>query len=131
MTQPDAPKNSFERSPCPIANVLDLLGDKWTLLIVRDLFLGKQRYGEFAGSREGIPSNILANRLKHLEAAEVVKRTIYCRKPVRYQYELTGKGRDLLPVLEAMLHWARAYIPGVQVFPRFRENPQSTSTLQE
>jgi DNA-binding HxlR family transcriptional regulator len=115
-------KNDFERSPCPIANVLDVLGDKWSLLIVRDLFLGKIRYGEFAESMEGIPSNILANRLKRLEMAGVVEKTVYCSKPVRYQYGLTGKGRDLLPVLETMTHWARKHIPGVRVFPKVREN---------
>ena len=50
----------FGRSPCPVTNVLDLFGDKWTLLVVRDLFLGKTRYGEFVQSPEGIPTNILA-----------------------------------------------------------------------
>jgi DNA-binding HxlR family transcriptional regulator len=124
-----ADDNDFERSPCPVANVLDLFGDKWSLLIVRDLMLGKLRYGEFAQSMEGIPSNILASRLKRLEAAGVVARTVYCAKPVRHQYELTEKGWDLLPVLDAMAAWASKHVPGVKVFPRHRplakkrENP--------
>jgi len=112
--------DSFERSHCPVANVLDVFGDKWSLLIVRDLILGKLRYGEFAQSPEGIPSNILANRLKRLEAEGVVAKTAYCGKPVRYQYELTEKGRDLAPVLEAMAEWAGKHVPGVRIFPRFR-----------
>jgi DNA-binding HxlR family transcriptional regulator len=111
---------SFERSPCPIANVLDLVGDKWTLLIIRDLILGKILYGEFAKSPEGIPTNILANRLKRLEMAGIIVKTAYCDKPVRYQYELTGKGKDLQPVLEAMVEWANKHVPGSTVFPRYR-----------
>ena len=110
----------FERSPCPVTNVLDLFGDKWTLLVVRDLLLGKTRYGEFAQSPEGIPTNILADRLKKLELAGVVERTSYCEKPVRYEYELTGKGRDLLPILEAMADWAQKHVPGSTVFPRWQ-----------
>jgi len=119
MSQPDA--CDFERSPCPVANVLDLFGDKWSLLVVRDLVLGKIRYGEFAQSMEKIPSNILADRLKRLEAAGVVAKTVYCAKPLRHQYELTEKGRDLVPVLEAMVDWAAKHVPGVRVFPRYRE----------
>ncbi|MFM8332539.1 MAG: winged helix-turn-helix transcriptional regulator, partial [Candidatus Methylumidiphilus sp.] len=106
----------FARSHCPVANVLDLFGDKWTLLIVRDLVLGKMRYGEFAQSPEGIPSNILADRLKKLEAAGVVARQAYCDKPPRYQYALTDKGKDIVPVLEAMVDWAIKHMPGVEVF---------------
>ena len=111
---------SFERSHCPVANLLDVFGDKWTLLIVRDLLLGKIRYSEFAQSPEGIPTNILADRLKRLETQGVVAKTAYCEKPARYQYELTEKGRDLAPVLEAMAAWADRHVPGVKVFPRYR-----------
>jgi len=119
MNQSD--EAEFERSHCPVANVLDLFGDKWTLLIVRDLVLGKARYGEFAQSMEGIPTNILANRLKRLEMAGVVAKKAYCNKPVRYQYELTGKGRDLVPMLDAMVAWAGKHVPGVKVFPYYRQ----------
>lgn len=112
---------NFERSLCPITNALDLFGDKWSLLIVRDLALGKLRYGEFASSQEKIPTNILANRLKRLESEEIIIKTAYCEKPVRYQYELTEKGKDLIPVLEAVADWALKHMPGVKVFPRFRE----------
>lgn len=111
-------ESGFERSHCPITNVLDILGDKWTLLIVRDLLLGKLRYGEFAQSPEKIPSNILAQRLKRLEAAGIVEKTAYCERPLRYRYRLTEKGRDLVPVLEAMAIWAAKHIPGVKVFPK-------------
>jgi len=117
----ESDNNGFERSCCPVSNLLDLFGDKWSLLIVRDLVLGKARYGEFAQSPEGIPSNILANRLKKLEAAGVVAKQAYSEKPVRYQYALTEKGKDLLPVLEAMVAWALKHVPGTEVFPRYRD----------
>src|SRR4030095_11114571 len=67
---------SFLRSDCAIACALDLIGDKWTLLIVRDLFLGRSRYGEFLKAGEGIPTNILARRLRRLEAAGLVERKL-------------------------------------------------------
>ncbi len=111
---------TFGRSECPVANALDLFGDKWTLLVVRDLLLGKARYGEFAQSPEGIPTNILADRLRRLEQADVVERKAYCEKPVRYEYELTVKGRDLLPILDAMANWAERHVPGSRVFPRWQ-----------
>ena len=130
MNQPSSPDYDFERSYCPIANALDLFGDKWSLLIIRDLFLGKTRYVDFAQSMEGIPSNILANRLKRLEMAGVVEKTAYCLKPPRKQYALTPKGRDLLPVLEAMEQWADKHIAGVKVFPRFTRDDKAAITNQ-
>lgn len=96
-----------------MASVLDLLGDKWTLLVVRDLlFLGKHLYGELIQSPEGIPSNILADRLKRLANAGLVIKKPYQRRPVRYEYHLTPKGTDLLPVFKALTHWANKHIAG-------------------
>jgi DNA-binding HxlR family transcriptional regulator len=112
--------STFNRSACPVANMLDILGDKWTLLIVRDLILGKARYGEFASSPEGIPTNILADRLKRLEASRIVKKIAYSDKPLRFQYALTDKGKDLQPILEAMVVWSNTHIPGTRVFSKYR-----------
>lgn len=100
------------RSPCPVACSLDLLGDKWTLLVVRDLLLGKTTYTEFQNSPEGIPTNILAERLKRLQAAGIIDKARYQERPVRYAYHLTEKGRDLRPVLSAMIDWGNKYIAG-------------------
>jgi DNA-binding HxlR family transcriptional regulator len=101
------------RSMCPIANLLDIVGDKWTLLIVRDLLLlSKRRYGEFKNSAEAIPTNILADRLKRLEAAGLVKKEFYQHNPPRAEYFLTHKGADLEPILKAMGKWGKQYIPG-------------------
>ncbi|MBI5611511.1 MAG: helix-turn-helix transcriptional regulator [Gammaproteobacteria bacterium] len=103
----------FKRSPCPIANTLDLVGDKWTLLIVRDLlFFGKRQYREFSASPERIPSNILADRLKRLERAGLVAKTPYQQRPVRYAYALTPTGADLKPVLLALIEWGNRHIAG-------------------
>jgi DNA-binding HxlR family transcriptional regulator len=110
------------RSTCPIANVLDIVGDKWTLLVVRDLLmLGKRRYGEFQNSPEAIPTNILADRLKRLEAAGLVKKEFYQDNPPRAEYFLTRKGADLGPVLKAMGQWGQRYIPGVVIPEQFAQ----------
>ncbi|MGD8618074.1 MAG: helix-turn-helix domain-containing protein [Gammaproteobacteria bacterium] len=102
----------FKRSPCPVASTLDILGDKWTLLVVRDLLLGKTTYGDFQKSPERIPTNILADRLKRLELAGIIEKSRYQDRPVRYAYALTTMGRDLQTVLLAMIDWGNRYLPG-------------------
>lgn len=101
-----------KRSICPVACTLDILGDKWTLLVVRDLIMGKKTYSEFQQSPEAIPTNILAERLKRLQAQGVVAKQQYQDKPVRYEYHLTDKGMALRPVLLAMVKWGNTYIEG-------------------
>jgi DNA-binding HxlR family transcriptional regulator len=98
---------SQPRSDCPIACTLDLIGDRWTLLIVRDLFKGKHRFSEFLASDEGIKTNILADRLKRLEQAGLVKRSRYQDRPPRYEYHLTASGQSLSPVLKATFEWGK------------------------
>ena len=105
---------SAARSTCPIASGLDLLGDRWTLVIVRDLFLGKSRYGEFINSAEGIPTNILADRLERLEKAGIIGSATYQENPPRYAYTLTEKGRALKPVLGAFAMWSMDHLPGTK-----------------
>ena len=105
-------KNTTARSPCPVACSLDLFGDKWSLLVVRDLLLGKTTYSEFQKSPEGIPTNILAERLKRLLAAGIIEKSRYQERPVRYAYQLTSKGRDLQPILLAMIDWGNNHVPG-------------------
>lgn len=109
------------RSPCPISCLLDILGDKWTLLVIRDLFMGKHRYNDFTESPEGIPTNILADRLKRLEATGIVSKQLYQSKPQRSEYFLTPMGADLAPVLGSMLKWAQQHIPYVKVPKRFQQ----------
>ena len=103
---------SFKRSDCAVACTLDLIGDKWTLLIIRDLFFGKTRYKEFQDSAEKIPTNILAGRLEKLAMAGLITRTPYQKNPVRYEYQLTRTGRSLAPVIRAIAQWGSEYISG-------------------
>jgi len=102
----------FARSACAIANSLDIVGDKWSLLVVRDLLHGKRTYGELALSPEHIPTNILADRLERLTGAGIVTRTPYQQRPVRYAYTLTPKGSALGEVLRALVRWGKQHIPG-------------------
>ena len=102
----------FSRSACAVANSLDIVGDKWSLLVVRDLLHGKRTYGELASSPERIPTNILAERLKRLEGAGIVVGTPYQERPIRYAYTLTPKGMALGEVLLAFVRWGKQYIPG-------------------
>ena len=94
---------------CPIAKTLDLLGDRWTLLVVRDLLKGKTKFKEFAESLEGIPLNLLADRLKLLESNGIIEREFYCAHPPRAEYRLTDKGRALGPVVRSISVWGRKY----------------------
>jgi DNA-binding HxlR family transcriptional regulator len=105
------------RSDCPVACALDLIGDRWTLLVIRDLFAGKHRYGEFLAAPEGIPTNILADRLKRLERAGLVTTTLYSRHLRRKDYQLTESGRALGPTLEAVRNWGLARLPGTRLQP--------------
>jgi DNA-binding HxlR family transcriptional regulator len=108
----DGAERRRRRSSCAVACTLDLLGDRWTLLIVRDLLAGKTRYGEFLASEEKIPTNILAERLKRLEQERLVERIPYRTRPPRAEYHLTEEGRQLGGVLDAMATWGMAHFPG-------------------
>ncbi len=108
----------INRSTCPIAGLLDVVGDKWTLLVIRDLFLGKRRFAEFAESDEKMPTNILADRLKRLEAMELVKKHPYQKNPVRFEYFLTAKGEALGPILKEMVKWGLQHVKGTEDLPR-------------
>lgn len=109
---------SFRRSTCAIANTLDLVGDKWSLLVVRDLLHGKRTFGELLDSPEAIPTNILADRLKRLAEAGIVVGTAYQERPVRHAYSLSEKGVALGDVLLALVRWGKKHIPGTQVLRR-------------
>jgi DNA-binding HxlR family transcriptional regulator len=100
------------RSPCPIACSLDLIGDRWTLLVIRDMmFFKKQRFEEFLESPEGISTNILAQRLKSLELMGFVEKYPYSNHPRRMHYQLTDQGKSLRPVLRTMIVWGLKHIP--------------------
>lgn len=111
---PKAPNQ--QRSDCPIASTLDVVGDKWTLLLIRDIGLfGKHRNKDFQEADEGIPSNILASRLKQLVGLGLVQKRLYQQHPPRYEYHLTKPGKELLPVIKSMAKWGVANIDGVKI----------------
>jgi DNA-binding HxlR family transcriptional regulator len=97
-TQPYAQK-------CPIARTLDVIGDRWTLLIIRDLFLSRSRFNEFRQSTPRISPKLLSERLKRLEDQGLVERSLFDGRPPRAEYWLTAKGRALFPVLFAIGTW--------------------------
>jgi len=96
---------------CPISTALDVLGDKWTLLIIRDLmFGGKRTYGEFLQSEEKIATNILADRLLILEKTGIVEKKAFPGNRVKNLYQLTRKGVDLMPILFEIILWGDKYL---------------------
>jgi DNA-binding HxlR family transcriptional regulator len=97
-------RKSFEDMNCSVAQTLEVVGEWWTMLIIRDAFLGVTRFDDFQ-ARLGISRNILAERLDHLVDRGVLERQRYQEHPPRHAYVLTDKGRDLWPVLAAMRQW--------------------------
>jgi DNA-binding HxlR family transcriptional regulator len=93
-----------------LARTLDIVGERWTVLILRDLFLhGPQKFQDFQTSLSGISPNILSARLKRLEEADIIERRFYTEHPPRAEYVLTAKGRELGPVLKALRGWGERH----------------------
>lgn len=118
------------RSPCPIACALDLIGDRWTMLVVRDLMLGRTRFKEFRLSPEGIPTNILSERLERLIAAGVIEQRPVEAGGKRMAYALTESGSALRGVLMSMLDWGLKFIPGTAARMTESTAPAKTTTTQ-
>jgi DNA-binding HxlR family transcriptional regulator len=103
------PKQQFADISCSIARAVDVIGQRWTPLIVRDLFAGMTKFEDIRRDL-GIASNILAVRLEELERYGVVERRQYQSTPARYEYVLTGKGLDLYPVVATLLAWGDKWL---------------------
>ena len=119
---------TVRRSRCPVACTLDALGDRWSLLVVRDVMRGKTRYAEFVDSPEGIPTNILADRLRRLVSCGIIKSRRYSEHPPRFEYSLTAKGEDLRPVMRAMVDWGIRHAGGRTPPPVPRQTPVNART---
>ena len=99
-----------KRSDCPVSNSLDIWGDKWSLLIIRDLMFAKEcTYGDFLKAKEGIATNILASRLQTLEENKIIEKLDHPDSKAKVLYKLTRKGVDLLPILIEIHLWAEKY----------------------
>jgi DNA-binding HxlR family transcriptional regulator len=103
-------RSSFEDFRCSVARTLDVIGEWWTPLILRDLFRGIRRFEELQSSL-GIARNILADRLRTLEGAGIVERRLYQERPERFEYRLSEKGKDLWPVITALMAWGDRWAP--------------------
>jgi DNA-binding HxlR family transcriptional regulator len=108
------------RSGCPIAFSLDLFGDRWSLLVVRDLvFKGRKSFGEFLAAGEGIATNVLADRLERLEGAGIITKRRDPDKGTKFVYGLTERGIDLVPLLLEMIAWSGRHDRGTAVSKKF------------
>ncbi len=120
---PKSPKRKIAPSParrslCPVAGTLDLIGDRWSLLVVRDLLAGRSRFKEFLASPEGIPTNVLTDRLQRLQMLKLVEQVPSPDGTKHKAYGLTPRGRSLLPVIKSLRDWGLEWIEGTeQQFP--------------
>jgi DNA-binding HxlR family transcriptional regulator len=101
-------KADYDGQNCSVARSLELVGERWTLLIVREAFLGTRRFDDFQ-KRLGVARNVLQTRLERLVDAEILRREPYQEHPPRHEYRLTAKGVDLWPVIVALLKWGDRY----------------------
>jgi DNA-binding HxlR family transcriptional regulator len=101
-------RKSFAGMNCSVAQCLEVVGEWWSLLIVRDAFLGVRRFDQFQ-ERLGISRNILTERLRRLVAAGIFDKVPYSERPLRHEYRLTERGRDLWPVITTMRQWGDKY----------------------
>ena len=103
---------TYDSQVCSVAGTLELIGERWTLLIVRDAFMGARRFEEFQ-RRTGVARNVLAARLNLLVEEGILRKVAYQEHPPRYEYRLTRKGVDLWPVIVSLLQWGDRYVyPG-------------------
>jgi DNA-binding HxlR family transcriptional regulator len=102
-------KRDYEGQVCSIARALEVVGDRWTLLIIRDVVLGRTRFDQLSDSL-GVASNVLTDRLNRLTAEGVLERVLYNERPERFEYRLTNKGRELGLVLIALMQWGDRHL---------------------
>jgi DNA-binding HxlR family transcriptional regulator len=101
---------SYRQRNCPVARALDIIGERWTILLLRDLFLqGPRRFQDFQESLAGVAPNTLSARLKAMEAQGLITRRVYSDHPPRLEYHLTDKGKSLGPVLKALRDWGQRH----------------------
>lgn len=98
--------------PCPVARTLELVGERWSLLIVRDLLRGPRRFQDLQGSLAGVPPNVLSARLKAMEEHGLVARRFYSEHPPRAEYALTSRGKELGVVIGALAAWGARHLDG-------------------
>jgi DNA-binding HxlR family transcriptional regulator len=113
--------NTYEGQTCSIARTLEIIGERWTLLILRDAFLGVRRFDDFQRNL-GVARNVLNVRLQRLMDAGLLERRRYQERPERYEYRLTGRGIDLWPGLVALMQWGDRHLAGADGPPLLLEH---------
>ncbi len=102
--------NDYEGQVCSVAGALELIGERWSLLVIREVFYGRRRFSEMQRML-GVARNVLASRLQRLVDEGILERRAYSERPERYEYFLTEKGLDLWPVLISLMHWGDKHLP--------------------
>lgn len=102
--------DDLAKEACPVARGLSVIGDRWTMLVLRDCFLGVRRFEQMQ-ERLGITRHVLTDRLRKLEAAGVLRREAYQQRPLRHEYRLTDRGKALYPLMVSLIEWANANVP--------------------
>lgn len=95
---------------CPVEITMSLIGDKWKVLIIRDLLTGTKRFGELKKSVTGITQKVLTSNLRQMEASSLIKRKVYAEVPPKVEYSLTETGLSLKPILDSMVKWGNEYV---------------------
>jgi len=120
--------NRLEDEACSLARTVSVIGDRWTLLILRDCFLRVRRFEEFQ-ARLGITRHVLADRLRKLVKAGVLRREMYQPLPRRYEYRLTDRGLDLQPLMLSIVHWGDVHMAGKRGRPMLYEHLECGHTF--
>ncbi|MEN8661143.1 MAG: winged helix-turn-helix transcriptional regulator [Lentimonas sp.] len=120
-----------QRSPCPVAGALDIIGDRWTLLVIRDMLFGKQRFDDFLKSPERIATNILSQRLKWLIENGLTERTPDPKDGRKVIYTLTERGASLQPLIDTIAEWGLNTIHDVAIHPDYQAHEASPQALDE
>jgi DNA-binding HxlR family transcriptional regulator len=102
--------NDYDGQVCSVAGTLELIGERWTILVIREVLYGRRKFSEMQRTL-GVARNVLATRLESLVEAGILERRIYSERPERYEYFLTEKGLDLWPVFVALMHWGDKHLP--------------------
>jgi DNA-binding HxlR family transcriptional regulator len=121
---------NYESQICSVARTLEIVGERWTLLIVRDALLGLRRFEDFQEDL-GVARNILADRLRRLVEHGILERVRYQERPERFEYQLTERGRELMMVVFALMHWGDRHLAGPEGLPRLTQHAGCGGSVEE
>jgi DNA-binding HxlR family transcriptional regulator len=121
---------TYENQVCSMARTLEVVGERWTLLVLRDAFLGARRFDEFV-ERLGVARNVLTSRLNLLVDHGILERVPYQARPARFEYRPTAKGQELLVIIMGLMHWGDRHLGGPDGPPRLTEHRGCGGAVEE